>query len=204
MYLACACALLVGVFGGTTQAQQAPTTRVFHMRETAGIRRTEYPVSVTFQLPKGALSDATHARMMTNSAEVAAQFTARASWEDGSVQALDVDFNATPRSRGRPTVRAAVRAVVSAPPRRPRAGSTAEVQPDAIVVGNLKFSKSGSPLLASATYRGEGHRKGANGLTSPTPPASDTISRRRRERSSRSSRSGPLLVVLQIHRDHPD
>ncbi len=33
--------------------------------------------------------------MMTNSAEVAAQFTARASWEDGSVQTLDVDFNAS-------------------------------------------------------------------------------------------------------------
>ena len=76
-------------------AQPAVTTRVFHVRETMGIRRTEYPVSATFQLPKGALADTQHARVTTNGGEVPAQFTARATWDDGSVQTLDVDFNAS-------------------------------------------------------------------------------------------------------------
>jgi len=47
-------------------------------------------------MAKGALPDVSHARIMTNSAEVPAQFTARASFDDGSVQTLDVDLNATP------------------------------------------------------------------------------------------------------------
>ena len=46
-------------------------------------------------MPKGTLPDVSHARIMNNSAEVPAQFTARASWDDGSVQTLDVDLNAT-------------------------------------------------------------------------------------------------------------
>ena len=91
MFMACTCvAMSPGV-----SAQQGSTTRIFHLRETAGIRRTEYPASVTFQMPKGALADVSHARIMNNSAEVAAQFTVRGSWDDGSVQTLDVDLNAT-------------------------------------------------------------------------------------------------------------
>jgi len=76
--LASATLLLGSIALAPLSAQQAPVIRVFHVRETAGIRRTTYPVTVTFQLPKGALPDAAHARVMTNSAEVPAQFTARA------------------------------------------------------------------------------------------------------------------------------
>ncbi|MGC4083055.1 MAG: hypothetical protein QM736_13330 [Vicinamibacterales bacterium] len=81
-------------------AQQGTITRVFHLRETAGIRRTEYPASVSMQIPRGALADAAHARVMNNSAEVPAQFTTRATWDDGSVQTLDIDLNAS-LDRGR-------------------------------------------------------------------------------------------------------
>ena len=177
-------------------AQQDAGLRVFHVRETAGIRRTAYPVTVTFQLPKGALSDATHARMMTNSAEVAAQFTARASWDDGSVQTLDMDFSAEPRSRRRPPLRAAVRAVRHAG-HSAGARTGRQDQPDAIVVGNLKFSKSGSPQLASVSYRGEGHRHGierAHHHRLHRPPA--WTFRRRRARRLEIVKGGPLMVLL--------
>ena len=61
-------ALASGVTGATVgSAQQAPARRVFNVRETAGISRTQYPVSVTVQIPRGALTDTTHARVMTNS-----------------------------------------------------------------------------------------------------------------------------------------
>lgn len=148
----------------SAEAQQASTTRVFHLRETVGIRRTEYPASVTFQMPKGALPDVSHARVMTNSAEVPAQFTARASWDDGSVQTLDVDLNATldPEEDRRYELQFGPGVTSAAPAAR---GLSVTDEPDAIVVGNLKFSKSGSPLLASASYRGEGMGMGSNGLT---------------------------------------
>lgn len=194
--LACPALLLVSAAVTPASAQQAPATRVFHVRETIGIRRTEYPVSVSFQLAKGALSDVSHARVLTNSAEVAAQFTAIASWDDGSVQTLDADFNASldPEEDRRfelqfgPAVTAAV---------KPARGLTVEDQPDAIIVGNLKFQKNGSPLLASATYRGEGIGAGANGLT-----LTDTNGRRHDLSKAQGGRlevvkAGPLLVVLK-------
>ena len=177
-------------------AQQAPVIRVFHIRETAGIRRTTYPVTVTFQLPKGALADAQHARVMTNSAEVAAQFTARAPWEDGSVQTLDVDFapNLDPEEDRRYELQFGPSVTPAAEVAR---GLTVVDQPDAIIVGNLKFSKSGSPQLASVSYRGEGIAStGQNGLT-----VTDTNGRRLDLSKAQGARlevvkGGPLMVML--------
>lgn len=187
-------ALAVG--DSPTSAQPGSTTRVFHVRETIGIRRTEYPVSVSFQLAKGALADVSHARVMTNSAEVATQFTSRASWDDGSVQTLDADFNASldPEEDRRyelqlgPAVTAAV---------KPTRGLTVDDQPDAIVVGNLKIAKSGSPLVMSAAYRGEGIGSGANGLT-----LTDANGRRHDLSKAQGAnlevvKPGPFLVLLK-------
>jgi hypothetical protein len=146
------------------RAQQSPATRVFHVRDTMGIRRTEYPVTVTIQLPKGALKEASQARVMTNSAEVPAQFTSRAAWDDGSVQSLDVDLNVTldPEEDRRYELQFGAGVTAAAKVER---GLSAAEQGDTIVVGNLKFSKSGSPLLTSATYGAERIGSGSNGLT---------------------------------------
>jgi hypothetical protein len=177
-------------------AQQGSTTRVFHIRETAGIRRTDYPVSVTFQLPKGALADVAHARVMTNSAEVPAQFTARTSWDDGSVQGLDVDFNASVDPEEDRRYELQFGASVSAAATMPR-GLAVEEQPDAIIAGSLKFSRSGNPLVASATYRGEGIGTGANGVT-----ITDANGRRHDLASAQGAnleiiKKGPLLAMLR-------
>ena len=176
-------------------AQQDAGLRVFHVRETAGIRRSAYPVTVTFQLPKGALSDATHARIMTNSAEVPAQFTARASFDDGSVQTLDIDFspNLDPEEDRRYELQFGPSVTQATAPAR---GLTVQDQPDAIVVGNLKFSKSGSPQLMSVSYRGEGIGTGSNGLT-----VTDSAGRRMDLSKAQGGRlevvkGGPLMVAL--------
>jgi hypothetical protein len=187
---------LAAILAGTHAIAQQAGTRVFHVRETMGIRRTEYPVSVSVQLVKGALADTSHARVMTNSAEVPAQFTSRSAWEDGSVQTLDVDLNVSldPEEDRRYELQfgGSVTSTM-APPR----GLTVTEQPDAIVVGNLKFSKSGAPLLASATYRGEGIGTGSNGIT-----LTDTNGKRHDLSSAQNAKlevvkSGPLLVVLR-------
>lgn len=175
---------------------QQPNLRVFRVRETAGIRRTEYPVSVSVQIPKGALTDLAHARVMNNSAEVPVQLAARQSWDDGSVQTLDIDFNASldPEEDRRYELQFGASVVSAATPAR---GLTVVEQPTAIVVGNLTFSKSGSPFLASASYRGEGIGSGQNGLT-----ITDTNGRRYDLSKAQGAtlevvKPGPLLVVLR-------
>lgn len=178
------------------QAQQQPGLRVFRIRETAGIRRTEYPVSVTVQVPKGGLADTSHARVLTNSAEVPVQFTSRSLWDDGSVQTLDIDFNASmdPEEDRRYELQFGPSVTAAAAPSR---GLTLEEQPTAIKVGAITFSKNGSPMLASVAYRGEGMGTGANGVT-----LTDTNGRRHDlSRAQNGSlevvKGGPLLVVLK-------
>ncbi|MFN7985202.1 MAG: hypothetical protein U0Q11_25460 [Vicinamibacterales bacterium] len=183
------------VFSAEAFAQQ-PTTRIFHLRETAGIRRTEYPATVTFQLPKGALPDVSRVRVMTNSAEVPAQFTARASWDDGSVQTLDVDMNASldPEEDRRYELQFGSTVTPASTNAR---GLTVSEQGDAITVGNLKFSKSGSPLLASASYRGEGIGTGSNGLTITDSSGVRFDLSKAQNASLEVVKGGPLLVALK-------
>ena len=175
---------------------QQPGLRIFRVRETVGIRRTEYPVSVSVQLPKGALTDVSHARVMNNSAEVPVQFTARAPWDDGSVQTLDIDFNTSldPEEDRRYELQFGPSVTAAATPAR---GLTLDDQATAIVVGTLTFAKSGSPLLTSASYRGEGIGKGQNGLT-----ITDANGRRHDLSKAQGAnldvvKGGPLLVVLR-------
>ena len=125
------------------------------VRETAGIRRTEYPVNARFTIAKAQLKSAEQARLLTNSAEVVAQFTATAAWDDGSVRTLDVDFNASmsPEEVRPYQLQYGDGVTATAKPQR---GLTFEEQPDAIQVGVIRFSKRGAPLMPSVTYRGEG------------------------------------------------
>src|SRR5688572_33246855 len=45
------------------RAQSAVSTRQIDVSETAGIRRTEYPVNARVELPRGALRDVSNARL---------------------------------------------------------------------------------------------------------------------------------------------
>jgi hypothetical protein len=177
-------------------AAQTTATIPFHVRESAGIRRTEYPVSAQFTLAKGALKDDSHARLVFNGAEVVAQFTATALWEDQSVRTLDVDFNASldPEENRPYQLQYGESVSASSAPTR---GLTVEDRPDAVQVGSLRFSKSGSPLLASAAYRGEGVGSGQNGLV-----ITDDLGQRHDLTAATSPRMeilkrGPLYVVLR-------
>src|SRR4051794_29743985 len=157
------CTLVYIAAGSLHTAAQSPSARVFHVRETMGIRRTAYPITAQLTFAKGVLKEAGQMRLTTNSAEVAAQFTAVALWDDQSVQALDVDFNANldPEEQRRYEIQFGAAAAAAA---ESTGGLTVEELPEAIQVGSIRFSKSGTPLLASVSYRGEGIGKGPNGL----------------------------------------
>ena len=63
------------------------------MRETAGIRRTQFPVAAQVPIAKGALTEPDRARLKSGDTDTPAQFSAGARWEDGSVRTLKVIFN---------------------------------------------------------------------------------------------------------------
>ena len=178
-------------------APLAQTSRAISIQvsETTGIRRTEYPVNARVPMPKGALADAAHARLRLNETDVPAQISSQAQWDDGSVRALDVDFNVSigPSESRSYQLEYGVEIGPSAAPRGLAVSETAE----AIQVGNVKFGRSGSPLLLSANYRGELIGAGANGLSITDASGG------RHDLSSAESlkvelvKRGPLFVVLQ-------
>jgi hypothetical protein len=172
---------------GLTSSAQTPGTRTFRVRETAGIRRTEYPITARITLPRGALKTAGEARLMSNEMEVVAQFTAASSWEDGSIQALDVDFNATldPEEERRYVLQYGAGVAATAKPAR---GLVVEDQADAVQVGTVKFSKSGAPLVASAMYGGERIAQGGNGLV---------VTDSKGQRHDLSSAQNPRLEIVR-------
>src|SRR5258708_1177806 len=79
--------------------------------------------------------------------------TAEWRWEEGSVQWLDVDFNVSAGPSESRTYQLEYGPDVS-PSALPR-GLTVTDNADSIQVGNVTFSKGGSPLILSASYRGE-------------------------------------------------
>jgi hypothetical protein len=141
---------------------QPRNTAAIQVRETAGIARTQYPVSARVRVPRGALTDPARARLLEKTADVPAQFSSESSWDDGSVQGLAADFNVT-IGPGETRMYSLDYGPDVTPSPAPRGLSVAE-ESEAIQVGNVRFNKSGSPLLLSANYRVEFIGKGANGF----------------------------------------
>ena len=124
--------------------------RQIEVSETAGIRRTEYPVTARVELPRGALRDASNARLKLTE-DVIAQFAAETAWDDGSVRALSVDFNVSlgPAERRLYTLEFGPDVKSTAPAGR---GLSVTEEADGIQVGSIRFGRSGSPLVLGANY----------------------------------------------------
>lgn len=134
------------------------------VRETAGMRRTEFPVSARVALPRGAATDVAHLRLVADGAELAGQFTAGPAGPDGSLQAVDVDFNLTIGAGESRTIVLEYGAGVSAAG-PPRGGLSVAEDGDRVRIGAVALGARGWPLLASVAYRGEIIAPGANGLS---------------------------------------
>jgi hypothetical protein len=145
-------------------AAQVPATISLSVTETAGIRRTNYPVGVDVRLPEGVLRDPANARLAgASGGPVAAQFGAAARWSDGSIQSLSVDFNASVAAFAVEHYRIEYGPGVTGPAAGRRRLSVTEGA-DGIQIGAVRLGKSGLPLLASVRYRGEDIAPGPNGL----------------------------------------
>ena len=143
-------------------AAQAPASVSLHVTEVGGIRRTQFPVTARIPFPQGALRDATNIKLLLNQTEVAMQPAAESLWPDGSVQWLTVDLNATIGPEESQTYALqygdGVKAEVVG------RGLTVADEADGIQVGNIRFNRSGSPLVGSVKYREEVIGSGVNGV----------------------------------------
>jgi hypothetical protein len=175
---------------------QPPRTLSLQIRETIGIRRTEYPVSARVELAKTGLRDLDHIRLRAADADVTAQYSIQSTWDDGSVRVADVDFNLSIGPGEARALQLEYGPGITRPPSVPR-GLTVVEHADSIQVGNVRFSRSGSPLMLSANYRSEFIGRGSNGL------ALVDVSGARHDLSTARSltldviKRGPLLVVLR-------
>lgn len=156
-------ALAIVVLLGTVVIQAQPGSQVpIHVTEPAGIRRSAFPVLAQVPLPRGALHDTARAKLVLNGADVPSQMTAVSRWTDGSIEWLDVDFNASP-APGETLEYALEYGPAVQPPAIAR-GLTVTEDSTGVQVGNIRFSRNGAPLLASVKYRDEAIASGANGL----------------------------------------
>ena len=157
------CAALVAFSSAAVTAQSVPSSIPVHVSEVGGIRRTQFPVTARIPFPRGVLRDPANIKLLSNQTEVPGQATAEARWPDGSVQFLSLDFNVTigPNESQTYSLQYGEGVKSEAAAR----GLTVAEEADAIQVGNIRFNKSGSPLIASVKYRDEAIGMGANGLT---------------------------------------
>ena len=158
------CAALLSLAAATVVTAQVPPSSIpLHVSEVGGIRRTQFPVTARIPFPRGVLRDPANVKLLNNQTEVPGQAMAETRWPDGSVQWLSLDLNVTIGPNESQTY--SVQYGDGVKSETAARGLTVTEDADAIQVGNIRFSKSGSPLIASVKYRDEAIGSGANGLT---------------------------------------
>jgi hypothetical protein len=161
---------------------------VFTVREAAGLRRFGYPVTASLKVPQGALRDAAAARLFgAKDKEVPAQFTAMAKWPDGSVCALDVDFNSSLGPMEKETYR--VELAGGAPRTAGRGLGVTETADEITVASSAiahRIRRDGKPLLTSIAH-GKTEFIAADGITTSLAPGKAEVLKR-----------GPFNVTLRL------
>ncbi|MEO8681542.1 MAG: hypothetical protein ABI665_21025 [Vicinamibacterales bacterium] len=180
---------------GAALSAQGPGAVAIRVKETAGIRRNGYPAHARVPIPRGAMANPTKARLMLNGKEVPGQYTAIDKWPDGSVQALDVDFNASVAPGEETTFQLEygpeIKAEVTA------RGLVVSETPEHIQVGTVKFSKTAMPLLASVNYRQEDIGPGPNGFAITDAVGASYDMSTAEAVKAEIVKGGPLFVVLR-------
>ncbi|MBI3494117.1 MAG: hypothetical protein HY047_20415 [Acidobacteria bacterium] len=192
--LGCLLAALASV-GIDGQTRATVGLRSIRIRETAGIRRSAYPVNARVPIRKGTLHDASHARLLVNNAEAPAQFSVDAIWPDGSVQSLAVDFNISVGPGDETMAQLEYGDEVKA--ETVTRGLTVTETPDAIQVGNVRFGRTLAPLLLSVKYRLEDIGQGLNGFALLDSTGASHDARDVESLKVEVLKRGPLYVVLK-------
>jgi hypothetical protein len=185
-------AMLVGVASPLAGQWTATVT----VTETAGIRRTAFPTTARFEVPRGRAEYVSQFRLGEGSDVVPSQATAWSHWDDGSIRDVEVDFNLSigPLEDRRLELSYGTDVTGQVPSGR---GLSVSEGGRSIEVGPVQVNKGGYTLVAGVAYRDQIIAAGRNGLTIVERSG---IRRDPREISWRSvelRKSGPLRVLLR-------
>jgi hypothetical protein len=187
-------AILVSLSAATAAAQSVPSSIPIHVSETGGIRRTQFPVAARIPFPRAVLRDPAAVRLLSNQNEVPSQASVEARWPDGSIQWLVVELNVTIGPGESQTY--ALQYGEGVKSEAVARGLTVTEDADAIQIGNLRFNKSGSPLVASVKYREEAIAAGSNGLSVTDAAGAHDLSTAENVKVEVVKR-GPLVAALK-------
>lgn len=166
------------------------------VEETAGIRRTAFPASLSFEVPEGRLGYVSQLRLLASGEEVASQGTALAHWSDGSIRDVEVDFNISigPFEQRALELHYGADVTATVP-----AGRGLGISEDERSFGTdrVRLNKGGATLLASVAYRAEIIDRGRNGLTIVERTGLRRDPREIRWESVDIIKSGPLRVLAR-------
>jgi hypothetical protein len=154
-------ALLLACAASGAPASAQWTERLL-VEETAGIRRTSFPATARLELPASRLGDATRLRLVDAGTDVPVQGTALSRWPDGSVRALDVDFNVSMGPHEARALELHYGDEIPAPAPVAR-GLSVTAESGEIRVGRLRLGGS-APTVRSVAYREELVVEGRNGI----------------------------------------
>jgi len=134
------------------------------VRETAGIRRGNFPALGQAQLARGALHDVSNLRLLLSDKEVPVQATAVSRWPDGSIRQVEINFNASIGPLGELRYRLEIGGTVRA---QPVVNERLEVieSTDGLQVGKLRFARQPAALLQSVAFGREIAGDGMNAIS---------------------------------------
>ena len=193
-------ALMVGLpvsVGAQATPEPALGAVMIQVEETVGIRRNFYPVNVRIPFAQGALEEAGRTRLVevVGDDEVAAQVTVASRWPDGSIQWLQVDFNASLGPEESSAFRFEYGRGVTAGADGGRGLALIE-EAEAVQVGRVRLGKTASPLVRSVAYRDEAIAPGSNGFV-VTDTDGDLYELGGAAVAFEIVRSGPVYVELR-------
>jgi YetA-like protein len=163
--------------------------------ETAGIRRAAYPTLARVRFDRGTLADAAHVRLMSNGMEVPGQFGAEASYPDGSVQWLTVDFNASLGPHETANYQLEYGAQIEH--RESARGLTVSQDGEGIQIGSVRLGLTGAPLIVSVKYRREDIASGLNGFSIVDIAGTPHDAASAEQRKVEVIKPGPLSAVVR-------
>jgi hypothetical protein len=140
-------------------ANAAPGKLAVVVRETAGIRRGNFPTQAQVHLARGALHDISKLRLLLGDDEVPMQGSTGSLWPDGSIRELELSFNTSIAPLGELRYRLEVGGAEARPVLSERL-DVIECS-DGLQVGKLRFARQPAALLQSVAF---GHEIVGDGL----------------------------------------